>query len=71
MTSEYGARIERGIVLEANENGYRVQSLSRDGIIAPAITGLDATAYAAGTIVYFFLFEDGRGKILSACEQTA
>lgn len=65
----YGAIIERGIVQDAGENGYRVRSISRHGIVTPAIKPIDDAQYAVGTPVYFFLFEDGHGKILAACDE--
>lgn len=62
MEREYGTRIERGIIIEVCSDGYKVESYSRDGMITlslPADQELEA-----GNWVYFFVFPDGRGKII-------
>ena len=61
---EYGAVIERGKVLSAGENGYTVASLDRPGIEAPEIKAIDKSTYTVGSMVYFFLFADGTGRII-------
>lgn len=53
MKNNYGANIERGIIAEVCEGGYKVQSLTRDGIMTPAIPSVSGTAYKAGDRVYF------------------
>lgn len=58
------AAIERGVVVDAPEGGYKVQSYSRDGLITPAIPALTQDTYTQGDRVYFFLFDDGHGAIL-------
>ncbi len=60
--------IERGYVAEVTEDGYRIQSDTRYGVMTPALKGLDGTAYAAGEIVYYFMFSDGRGMIIGRAE---
>lgn len=62
----YGAAIERGVVLEVSETGYRVKSTTRDGIITPEIPAVNANTFAVGDKVFFFLFEDGSGGVISA-----
>lgn len=62
----YGAVIERGIVLVVTPAGYKVKSLTRDGITTPAIPAINGGTFAVGDRVYFFLFDDGRGGVLSA-----
>lgn len=62
----YGAAIERGVVLEVSEAGYRVKSTTRDGIITPEIPAVNASTFAVGDKVFFFLFEDGSGGVISA-----
>ena len=64
--ADYGARVERGIILLVTEHGHVVASLDRNGITTPPIQSVDGTAYSVGDIVYFFLFNDGSGKILCA-----
>ena len=64
----YGAVIERGIVMEAAEGGYKVKSLSRYGIVTPAIPAMYGGTIAEGEKVYFFLFDDGHGAILGKFE---
>jgi hypothetical protein len=65
---EYGARIERGEIAEAAEGLYVVQSLTRDGIITPALPTMGGATYDVGDRVYYFLFDDGHGLILAAFE---
>ena len=66
--NEYGAAIERGEVTEASADGYRVRSLTREGITTPVIPAVGDTEYAVGDRVYFFIFDDGHGVILTALE---
>ena len=62
-----GAFIERGTILSASTDGYKVKSFDRDGIITPPIKPISTdTTYTVGDTVYFFLFLDGTGKILCA-----
>lgn len=62
----YGATIERGVIVTVAEAGYKVKSLSRDGIITPAIPAVNGGTFEVGDRVYFFLFDDGHGGIFSA-----
>lgn len=64
--SEYGAPVERGIILEATGAGYKVQSLTRDGITSPDIPAIGTNTFSVGDKVFFFLFDDGGGGVLSA-----
>ena len=66
MKSPYGAAIERGVITEVCDGGYRVSSYSRKGITTPAIPSIDGRDYQAGNRVYFFMFDDGHGAILAA-----
>ena len=66
MKNNYGANIERGIIAEVCEGGYKVQSLTRDGIMTPAIPSGIVAAYKAGGGGYFFVFDDGHGAIVAA-----
>ena len=63
---EYGARIERGRIVDATGEGMRIASLSRPGIITPPlhIIGNPSPTAVEGDFVYFFLFEDGTGGII-------
>ena len=58
------AAIERGRIAEVVGGEYRVKNLDRPGLISRVITGTDDTAYQAEDMVYFFMFNDGNGKIL-------
>lgn len=66
MKNNYGANIERGIIVEVCEDGYKVQSLTRDGIMTPAIQSVSGASFEAGDRIYFFMFDDGHGMILAA-----
>ena len=66
MNQQYGATIERGFIAEVCEDGYRVKSYTRDGIMTPALPSASGAAYKAGDRVYFFVFDDGHGAILAA-----
>ena len=59
-----GGHIERGKILAASEEGYRIASLDREGIETPPLEAADGKAYLEGDKVYFFYFPDGTGKIL-------
>lgn len=62
----YGANIERGRVTAICEDGYRVDSYTRPGILTPPLPSLNGAAYSVGDRVYFFVFEDGHGLIIAA-----
>lgn len=75
MDNEYGARMERGKIIEKRGLMYRVESLTRRGIKTPLISQLalrdaagEIVEYAAGDEVYFFVSADGDGLILGPCE---
>lgn len=62
---DYGAVIERGIIQSATDEGYTVESLDRRGIVTPPIPAIHDESYTVGNTVYFFLFRDGTGRIIS------
>lgn len=63
---DYGAIIERGKIVSIQDNGlFTVASFDREGITTPPIASLDGHLYTVDDTVYFFLFRDGTGKILS------
>lgn len=64
--TEYGAAVERGSVTEVCEDGYRVSSYTRKGVVTPPIPAVGNTAYADGDNVYFFIFDNGHGLIIAA-----
>lgn len=85
-----GISIERGTVKEKRMRDgtfwweYRVESLTRDGLISLWMQSIDVwehvkmpeiggnqQGYAVDTKVYFFLFEDGYGLILNRIRDTA
>lgn len=68
MKKEYGTTIERGQIVEADEDGYKVASFTRNGITTPALSTIGGTTYQVGDRVYFFVFDDGHGAILAAFE---
>ena len=65
---EYGARIERGVIISRDDKGfYKVRSITRDGIVVPSIGAIENKVYEPETVVYIFVFCDGEGKIIAAC----
>lgn len=62
----YGASIECGVV-ESIENGaYRVASYTRDGAQSRPIKPINITdIFQKGDKVYFFMFDNGNGMIIS------
>lgn len=64
--NSYGAKIERGVIIHAGEDGYTVESYDRNGLVTPKIKALFGYKYNAGDRVYFILADDGRGKIICA-----
>ena len=59
------AMIERGAVVDDADGKYIVASLDREGIETPPLGALNDETYDAGDLVYFFMFDDGTGKIIS------
>ena len=64
--SDYGAAIERGRIISAEDDGYRVMSYSRGGITTPPLPAISDATYKVDDRVYFFVFSDGHGAILAA-----
>lgn len=70
---DYGARVEVGILKEKSGSGWRVESLSRPGVVTPPLAVWPHcverdTAFYAGEKVFFFLMEDGTGMVLNKAE---
>ena len=59
------AAIERGQIKTVSDEGYVVTSLDREGIESQPITAINSNTYSEGDKVYFFVFPDGTGKIIS------
>ena len=64
--SPWGAMIERGKITAAEADGYTVESFDRPGATGFGLSG--PNGLAVGDIVYFFLFSDGKGMVLSGAE---
>lgn len=62
--NSYGAKIERGFVSQVTDGKYIVQSYDREGVTTPPIEANHQHQYNAGDRVYFFLTDDGDGKII-------
>jgi hypothetical protein len=61
----YGAIIERGVIVKVNNDTYTIKSYDRDGITTlPIKRILHKAVYHVGDRVFFFLFQDGSGRIL-------
>lgn len=60
----HGVLIERGRITEAKADGYIVESFERPGVKTPLIKGINHEEYSAGDRVFFFLFNDGDGRII-------
>ncbi len=59
-----GTFVERGIVTAVEDDGYVIASYDRKGITLPPIKGFDNATYEVGDKVYYFVFNDGTGKII-------
>ena len=75
MENEYGARMERGEIVEKDGLRYRVKSLTREGVRTPLISQLALrdedgriVEYEVGDEVYFCASADGDGLILGRCK---
>jgi len=64
----YGATIERGEIIGAEDTGYLIASFSRHGLTTPPLAAINQSTYAVGDKVYFFMFDDGKGAILMKFE---
>ncbi len=72
-TSPWGAKIERGIVVQidtadSNTNLYTVESIDRPGIVGYRLPCLLGSAVLNST-VYFFLFSDGTGGLMGQIQE--
>lgn len=64
-----GAMIERGRIIEAKDGIARVESMTRPGLVIPALPLLPGMQdMPPGTLVFYFCFADGTGLILSQIE---
>lgn len=61
----HGAAIERGQVVTIAPEGARIKSLTRDGITTPPLPTMEGLTIQTGELVYFFLFDDGRGMVIA------
>ena len=64
---EYGARIERGIIIEISGGNYTVKSYDRLGLIFEKLknkTGYVPPDIAVGDKVCFYAFDDGKGTMI-------
>lgn len=64
----WGAMIERGEVIAVKQHAegfdlYDVKSIDRPGVIAYGLAAIGGS-YSRGAMVYFFIFEDGKGRVL-------
>lgn len=64
MTENAGAMIERGKIIHKKNDRYTVQSYSRQGITVENLPAMNGTTFNENDLVYFFLFNDGKGLIL-------
>lgn len=66
MENRYGAMMERGEIAEKTDEGYRVKSYDRDGVVTAALPAMDGKTFGIGQKVYFFMFPDGSGLVVAA-----
>lgn len=59
------AMIERGTIVSAENNAYKIKSLDRNGIITPPLKTIGGSVYELNAAVYFFLFDDGTGAVIA------
>ena len=64
MDTNFGAVVERGIVLSVSDAGARIASLSRSGIETPPLPAILGMAVCVGDYVYYFMFDDGTGRVI-------
>lgn len=67
--NSYGAKIERGVIAQTVDGKYTVQSFDRPGLVTPPIETINQQQHNAGDRVYFFLFDDGCGKIIASMNE--
>lgn len=62
----YGALIERGRIAQADAEAgtYTVESLDRPGVTTPPMKTIDEAILDEDALVFFFMFNDGGGKII-------
>lgn len=64
----HGAVIERGKIVSVSNGAYVVESVDRDGITALPSTPIDLETFSVGDLVYFFVHDDGTGRIISGID---
>ena len=64
----YGALIERGEVLTDEDGMYTVKSFDRDGVVTPPIPAVYNVIPDVGNRVFFFMFNDGSGRIIDTMD---
>ena len=65
---EYGARLERGVIVAVTAQGYVLRSEDRPGLVTPPLRDAGGITREAGGRVVFFMFDDGTGRIVCACD---
>lgn len=61
----YGAPIERGTVLNANNQRPTVESIDRPGAITGPLQVLQGMTVSSGDTVFYCAFDDGSGLVLA------
>lgn len=64
MNDEYGAKIERGRVISAENGAASVESMSRPGIVTMPLKAATGLELKPGMYVFYFMFLDGSGMII-------
>lgn len=65
----WGATIERGMIVQAENGLYTVKSLSRENVTSLPMQDTNGHTYAVGDMVCFFMFDDGTGAILAGLQK--
>lgn len=60
-----GALIERGEITQVRDDGYIIRSYSRYPVMTNPLKSIAADIFRVGDTVYYFMFDDGSGLILS------
>lgn len=63
-----GAVIERGKITSVSSGAYTVESIDRPGIVSIPTTSINLDTFSVGDIVYFFVCQDGTGRIISGAD---
>jgi len=66
-----GAVIERGKITSVSSGEYTVESIDRPGIVSLPAKPINPETYSVNDAVYFFVCQDGTGRVMSKVDRVS